>query len=283
MNNIVFIADFFVDEMLGGGELNNEEFIKISAEKGYKLSKINSHLVNLDWLRNNEEHNYIISNFVGLRPDCKEYITKNLNYVIYEHDHKYLLTRNPAIYENFIAPKEHIINRDFYQRARAVLCQSKFHKDIIEKNLNFNNIMNLGGNIWSLEALQKMREYTSKDKRHKCSIMNSEIPHKNTIGAKIYCARKRKEYELIPALKYYDFLNRISNNDTLVFFPKTPETLSRIAVEARMMGMKVLTNNLVGATSEEWFKLKGFDLIDMMTNKREEIFNKTLGTLENAK
>ena len=50
-----------------------------------------------------------------------------------------------------------------------------------------------------------------------------------------------------------------------------PETLSRIVVEARMMGCSVITNELVGATSEEWFKLKGEELIDLMVEKRETI------------
>ena len=38
-----------------------------------------------------------------------------------------------------------------------------------------------------------------------------------------------------------------------------------------MMGMKVLTNNLVGATKEKWFKLKGEPLIEVMKTKRQEI------------
>ena len=66
----------------------------------------------------------------------------------------------------------------------------------------------------------------------------------------------------------------------MVFFPKTPETLSRIIVEARMMGMMVITNNLVGASKEEWFKLRGEDLIEVMTQKRRDIPNiikETLG------
>ena len=47
-----------------------------------------------------------------------------------------------------------------------------------------------------------------------------------------------------------------------MFFPKTPETLSRVIVESRMMGMSVITNNLVGATKEDWYALKGEELID---------------------
>jgi hypothetical protein len=63
----------------------------------------------------------------------------------------------------------------------------------------------------------------------------------------------------------------LSNNDKLVFFPKTPETLSRICVEARMMGMKVITNKNVGASYEDWFPLKGTEMINFMKNKRLEI------------
>jgi len=42
-------------------------------------------------------------------------------------------------------------------------------------------------------------------------------------------------------------------------------------VEARMMGMTVITNKLVGALSEDWFELKGNELIDVMREKRKVI------------
>ena len=68
-----------------------------------------------------------------------------------------------------------------------------------------------------------------------------------------------------------EFLLRLGESEKFIFLPKTPETLSRIAVEARMMGLTVITNNLVGATGEEWFSLKGEDLIEVIRKKRIEI------------
>ena len=38
-----------------------------------------------------------------------------------------------------------------------------------------------------------------------------------------------------------------------------------------MMGMSVVTNDLVGASREDWFKFKGEELIDFMVDKRVEI------------
>ena len=101
--------------------------------------------------------------------------------------------------------------------------------------------------------------------------MNSNIPHKNTIDAIRYCKVKNLDFELIPNLPYHDFLRTLAKNDTFVFFPKTPETLSRVVVEARMVGMKVITNSQVGATQEEWFQLKGAPLIRLMREKRDQI------------
>ena len=275
----VFIADFFADQVPGGGELNNEELISILRED-HDVKKVNSHLVSKQYLESNLAAKYIISNFINLSEECKKYLIENCKYIIYEHDHKYLIDRNPALYKDFLAPNERIVNFEFYQNALAVFCQSSFHQEIVYKNLKLDNIKSLGGNLWSLASLENIRNFTKKEKLDKYSIMDSAIPHKNTYETRRYCELKKIKYELIPSLKYLDFLDRISNNNTLVFFPKTPETLSRIVVEARMMGMRVVTNKLVGATKEEWFRLKGEDLISAMGNKRDEIVNNVIRAFE---
>ena len=65
-----------------------------------------------------------------------------------------------------------------------------------------------------------------------------------------------------------------------MFFPRTPETLSRVIVETRMMGMSVITNDLVGAAQEEWYLKKGEDLITEVKFMRERIPNKILEILD---
>tara|TARA_Y100000590_G_scaffold468196_1_gene649942 strand:- start:3968 stop:4816 length:849 start_codon:yes stop_codon:yes gene_type:complete len=276
---IIFIADFFVDEVPGGGELNNEELISLfNNTKNYynEIAKIKSSDVSLNFIKENLNCSFIVSNFINLHPECKDLLEKECHYVIYEHDHKYLINRNPARFKDFLAPKEAIVNYDFYKNAKAVFCQSSFHSEIVKKNLNLDNIISLGGNLWDTSTLEKMIDFAKKDKRETCSIMNSPISHKNPIGAVNYCKKQNLNFELINPCTYYEFLDKISNNDTFVFFPQTPETLSRVVVEARMMNMKVITNSLVGASGEDWFKLKGEPLISFFQNKREEIL-RTVG------
>ena len=103
--------------------------------------------------------------------------------------------------------------------------------------------------------------------------MESSNPIKNTTDAVTYCKIKKIDYELIPPQKYKEFLTSLSKNNTLVFFPKTAETLSRIVVEARMMGMTTITNKLVGALSENWFEVKGVQLVAVMREKRKTIID----------
>jgi|TARA_Y100000310_G_scaffold319432_1_gene374692 hypothetical protein len=275
----IFIADFFVEHILGGGELNNEECMKILISQGHTVSKLQSHLVTSIFIERNKNANFIVANFVNLRQECKSALLTT-KYVIYEHDHKYLKTRNPAFYKDFIAPQSDIINLEFYQNTLAVLCQSQYHLDIIKKNIHLSNLVNLSGNLWSLSTLKIIEDISTCSKKDRCSIMNSAIPHKNTSDAVNLCIAKKFEYDLIHNPVYNDFLAEVGANKKFVFLPKTPETLSRVAVEARMMNMSLITNNMIGATKEPWFKLKGKDLIDVVYKMREDIPSKVIEVFE---
>lgn len=274
MSKFLFLADFYADQVNGGGELNNEVLIEYLSRNNEVLKK---NTFNFSFEESYKNYKIIISNFIGLSEDQKNNLIKNKNYIIYEHDHKYLKSRNPAKYADYKAPQSEIINYEFYKNANFVLCQSEFHKEILLKNLNINNVISLSGNLWSDEAIQIIEEKSLKNKNKVCSIMLSDNWHKNTEGAIEFCKKNNLYYDLIPPMKNLDFLEKLSNNDTLVFLPKTPETLSRIAVEARMMNMSIKTNKNLGATSEEWFSLKGKDLIKYI---KSTMRNNIISTVE---
>tara|TARA_R110002110_G_scaffold17363_5_gene73441 strand:- start:2367 stop:3962 length:1596 start_codon:yes stop_codon:yes gene_type:complete len=271
MNKILFIADFFSDQISGGGELNNSVLINLLTAKGYEIASINSHLVNERHL--SSQKNIIVANFKNLSEENKSKI-QDKNYIIYEHDHKYLKDRNPGIYPEYKAPKEDIINREFYENAKAVLCQSSFHAKILKKNLEIDNIINLSGNLWSEEHFALLEEMSKVEKIDKYAIMASSIPHKNTSKAVAYCKAANAEYVLIPPSGPQEFLRELGRYKTLVFLPETPETLSRVVVEARMMGMRTKTTNNIGAIHEDWFSKKGLDLINYMRGIQEDLLDK---------
>lgn len=278
MNNIVYISDFFHHEILGGGELNDQELIfQINKKLNHEILKIKSANVTLKHL--NKNNKFIISNFVNLSEDCKQFLSKNCNYIIYEHDHKYIRNRNPAIYNDYLAPKEEITNFQFYKNSKTIFCQSELHKNIIYKNLNLNNIFNLSGNLWSDDVLNYINSINNNHKNDKFAILCSPSSHKNTNETINYCNYKNYKFDLVSDPDYITFLKKLSYNKGLVFLPKTPETLSRLAVEARMLNMQTICNKNVGATYEDWYSLKGRELVDFMFKKKQTIVEVVLEKL----
>lgn len=274
---IFIVSDFFIEEVSGGAEIN--DFILYNElNKILKVKRIRSHELNENLVSSNSF--FIISNFSNINLRVFEKLIKYQNYVLYEHDHKYVFHRNPGIYKNFKVPENEIVNKEFYQNAIKVFVQSDFHKHIIENNLKIKNIVSLGGNLWDDKTLEYLTFLSKKEKKDACSIMFSNIPHKNMNDSIKFCELKNVKYELIEDKIYEKFLEKLSNNSTLIFFPKTPETLSRICVEARMCNMNVVTNNLVGATKEDWFQFKGLELINIMREKRQQIINLVMVTIK---
>mgnify|MGYP001365429714 CR=1 FL=1 len=277
MSKITYISDFYVSEVAGGGEYNDDVLIRELDKIGHDVELHKSQSVRILDINNAEF--IIISNFC-LLPDViiKQILDKK--YIIYEHDHKYLLNRNPAKYKDYLAPKAEIINRQFYKNAVAVLCQSKFHADIVKANLELDNIVSLGGNLWSDQCYRLFEKMCVAPKNNIHAVLNSPIKHKGTKKAIHYCELSNISYNLVADKDPLKFLEKLSAHDTFVFLPETPETLSRVVVEARMMGMSTKTTKNIGAIHEEWFSKKGLDLINYMRYiKQEEIINIVLEKL----
>ena len=267
------MSDFSVAEIpTGGGEINDNELIDILRSRNHKVENLRTREITPEKIKELSGNLFIVSNFILLTESSKKELQQE-KYVIYEHDHKYLASRDPAKYRDYRAPQNDIINRDFYKNAVAVFCQTSFHSKILKTNLMIENVVSLGGNLWSLESLELMKSLSEKEGTTTAAIMDSKTPHKNTIGAVEFCRTKEKEYNLVSSSSPNEFLEKLSANQSLVFLPQTPETCSRLLVEARMLGLGIITNGKSGAVHEEWFKLKGKELISVMESKRDEIAN----------
>ena len=245
MTEISYVADLMLSDLIGGGELNDHELCRL-LDKDFSVKRTYCHKLTEQDLDFNTF--YIISNFIRLPRNVLNKITDNCRYVIYEHDHKYVRNRDPSKFENYVAPDNQIVNLKFYQNAQSIFCQSSFHAGILKRNLKIENVYNVSGNLWSDDSLALMRKLSRKDKENSYSILNSTTKHKNTKNTIFYCEKKGFNYNLISSNNYEKFLDLLSNNQKFIFLPQTPETLSRVVVEARMMGMKTFTNKNIGAS-----------------------------------
>jgi GT2 family glycosyltransferase len=280
MKQIIFVADFFLEQGVNGGaEICNDELINLLEESGYTVKKINcENLRNHIFKKNNF---YIIANFMKLSEDCKKTLSL-FRYIIYEHDHKYVSTNDPSKFVNMVIPFNKIINKSFYEKAEAVLCQSIIHSKVLQKNLLLKNIINTGGNFWSEEKLQILEKHINKNKTIKNAILYSMNKNKGMQQTIDFCNKNKIEFELIKPCNYENFINQLSQVENLLFFPQWLETFNRVCIEAKILGCKITTNRLIGCSYEPWFRQhEGTEMIKFLRFKKKEIYNVFVSLIEN--
>ena len=264
--NIVFISDFFNKQLNGGAENNDSVLINELENRGYNVEKINCSSISTRKIIDSSF--FIVSNFVSLK-----------------HDHKYLKTRDPSSYLDFVAPKEDLINIDFYRKAHAVVVLSNICKKVIEDNLNIENVYNIGCSLWSQERLDFIEELSYNEKNNVFAIMNSSNPIKNTDLAIKVCKDKKLNFDLLNSCSEKEFLIKLSTYKGLVFLPKVLETFSRISAECKMLNCKLVTRpRLLGFASEkDLFSMNGKDLINNIKQRNEKAIELFLTLLEEMK
>ena len=289
LKEAVFIADYFYEQgVYGGAEVCNKNLIHLLEIKyDWKFIKINSSIVDFSFVEENKRKIFIIANFMLLDEKIINFLSdqKEIRYIIYEHDHKYVSTNDPSKFTDMSIPPEYIINRNFYENALCVLVQSKLHGQIIQKNLLLKNIINLSGNVWSSEQIKLLRDKSSSPainhkKQNLYSILQSNNRNKGMEKALTLCKKNGWAYELVPPSEYEKFLTDLQSVSKLLFTPEWVETFSRVCVEAKIIGCSIVSNKLVGCFSEEWVvNNTGQQLlseVEKHSNRIVDIFNEIL-------
>ena len=271
--SIIFVADFLAsDSQRGGAELHDNIVIEHFKSLGFLYDVVRTPNVTMEYVRNNKEKYWFISNFVGLENRVKAYLSKNCQYVIYEHDYKFCKERNPIKYKDFIVPNSNKINVNFFRHAKKVICLSKLHFDIFDKNLNLDNLVAIKCSMWSDEELDYMKTLQDTPKKKGIhAIIESTNPIKKTRESRVFCNNNNLKYDLISSSNYREFLKILSHYESLVFMTGHPEPTPRIAIEAKILNCSLLTQkHLIGVAHEDYFHLTGNDMIEKVRSMRDE-------------
>ncbi len=270
-NKIILISDFFIDDFIGGAALNDEEIFSLFSVS-HDIQKVKSRYLYEGFILENTESLFIISNFFGIVPPIQKLLQEKCKYILYCHDYKFVSHTNPAVFPEFKVPPGQLINVEFHQGASKIICQSGFQKDIYDRNLNLpEKTINFSGNLWSDSHFELLEELRALPKNDKCAIINSPYPQKGVKEAVKYCGQNRFNFDIIEDENYESFLRKLAQYSKLVFFPTTPETFSRIVIEAKMMGLEIVSNDLIGALREKWNTLNGAELAETMKSKKREL------------
>lgn len=260
----ILISDFTIKEVPhGGSEWVNEVLIKKFNLDFEYSSNVQS------WDKNNF---YIISNISLMNSNLVREIP-NLNYIIIENDYKICNSRHPWRYPNSIIPITERINYDIYKNAKAVFVQTTDHLNVYKLNNVIGNFINLNCSIWSEEDLEMLSSFLTNKitKNGKTAVYYTNNWIKNSEGAIKYCNENGLTPELIennPNRR--DFLDKLSDCSQLVFFPIARETFCRLVVEAKCMGLNVITTKNYGASLETWFDFKADEMLKFLKIRTEK-------------
>lgn len=272
--NYLFISDiFYEDGHIGGAEIYNYELINKLKERNHNVTTIHSFFVSPEFLQSCIAgiDFVIIGNFLNVTQSSINFLIRNkIFYYIVEHDYKFLITRDPSVFLNDLAPKESIINREFYASAYKVVAQSLRHKSIIERNLELNNIV-CGVNLWGEDQINNLKKFQNQEKIYDAAVMQHIFAQKGFIQAEQFCKQNKLNYLTIPYnTKHEEFCKNLASCRKLVFFPQVNETLSRVSVEAHCLSTEVIGNNNISFFDEPWSKLRGSELILFLEESREK-------------
>ena len=271
---VALLQDLFDHEIVGGAEKNDSVLLSY-LNNNHNVEPVHTYKIKD---RIDDYDFFIVSNFIMLPDDAKQHLINKKNYIIYEHDHKYVSNRNPGVFPNFNIPTRNIINKEFYVNAKKVFVLSEVCKKVIEQNLQIDNVISIGCSLWSnkcLEIIKSARENSTK--HHEYGILNSGNSIKGTAPAMNFCKSKNINPALIGSPVYGDFIGQLAMCENFIFFPQVLETFSRVCVEAKMVNCNVLTTpKLVGFFSEDYSSLKGEELQIKITSQ----INNALKTFE---
>ena len=278
---IVFAADFYKEQFLGGAELNDDVLLQKLEQRGYTIEKKSCSQLTVEYLSSlKKETPIIIGNFVTLSEEAKSYMMNNVTYIIYEHDHKYDKKRDPSRFANFKIPEREVINRDFYRNAKKIVALTKLAKEVMEKNLGLENIVSIGTSMFSDESLDHMKSLQQTKKEYEHVVVKNKNIMKGTQQALDWCSKNNIEPTLISSSDYKEFLSLLAKSKTLVFVPRLLETFCRLIAEAKALNCKVITKEkIVGFASEQSFSMTGEELIEELrdrTNKAIDLFEQIL-------
>lgn len=275
MPDIELISDFLVSEYLGGAEMVDDNIANLLQTTIHKASA-----VTID-----SNKHYIVCNATHLNNQARNDLIKYGNYSIFEHDFKIHQLREPHYFNNYIFPKNELINLDLFSRAKNVFLQSTDHLNCYSKNTEGIpiNYINLSTSIWSEKELDLLEEIgrTVPYSTYKFAISDNPYPLKGRDQSIAWCKNNGLDYSLIKRTDKETFYKNLANHPVLVSMPIRKESFCRLVVEARCLYMNVITPRTYGAVLEPWFTMSGHELITFLKTKTKENIEKIKSLCKN--
>lgn len=252
-----------------------------------------------DHIENFKDRLWIIGNIMGLyrvNPDTVTKLLTTCDFVKIEFDYNYCEARGDKPHEHLlkckcecphgitgksvIAQTYNLIN----QYAKHIFFMSERQRAIFSSHmptLPFSRSSVLTS-AFTKEALDLLQKYRRLDDNGKYAILAGNggwhSKAKGTDEAVNYCVANNLDYEVLPNQPYHDHIRYLSGFKGIVFLPIIDDTCPRCIIEAKLLGLEVITNTNSQHVTEDWWN-KDINSVRKYITGRPQYFWNTIDGL----
>lgn len=282
---VVCVADFFVEDFRGGAELTTEAILKASPFSVYKFKPSTKKTVEeqKEFVRDNKNKTWIIGNFSSMHPQAlEELVRQGTKYFVIEYDFKYCAFRSPQLHQIQTGQSCDCHMRpigqwmkNFFLSARHVFYMSENQRKwYLERFPELGKNSSVQSSTWEPEHLDKLKQLSTSERSDHWAILTGASWIKGTEQTIEYAKSSKLKYDLLGDLPYQQFIEELSKRKGLIFLPLGFDTCPRIVIEAQLMGLDLILNENVLHVGEEWTKLSGEELLASLKERPLSFWNK---------
>ena len=259
---IVFVADLFAEDYVGGAELTTDALIKSAR---LPVFKVHAKDVSMATLESGHKAYWIFGNFSGMNVDLIPTIVANMNYSILEYDYKFCKYRSVEKHELAEQKPCDCHDQNFGKMISAFFygAESTWFMSEAQQKRWFSRFPFMHEKeSWVLSsvfddaffiAVKMLREKYKDTERKGWLVVGSNSWVKGTLDAIKWCEDNDKEYKVIQGWEYGQVLEEMAQAEGLVYLPAGGDTCPRTVIEAKLLGCKLHLNDNVQHKDEEWF------------------------------
>ena len=269
-DQVIFVADLFSEDYVGGAELTSQALIDSSP---FKILKLKCQELNLDLLKQGKDKYWIFGNFASLNAELIPTIVKNLKYSVLEYDYKFCRFRSPEKHQFETGVEcdcsEQLTGKivsSFFYGAQSLYWMSEEQKSFYHQKFPFlaekdNIVLSSVFDPKTLGTMKALREKIPFSERSGWIVLGSNSWVKGFESAKNWCKENNKDFEVVWNLPYEEVIAKLASAEGFVYLPEGKDTCPRMVIEAKLLGCKLHLNEYVQHKDEEWFSTNDLDSI----------------------
>lgn len=268
---VIFVADMFVDDYVGGAELTSQALIDSSP---FEVFKLHSKDVTMDLLKAGTDRFWIFGNFAHMDGNMIPSIIANLKYAILEYDYKYCRFRSPEKHAETTKTPCDCANQmngklisAFFYGSTALWWMSEKQMERYTTLFPFlaeraNVVLSSVFSNDTLGKIKALRLTHEKSPRKGWIVLGSDSWIKGANEAVAWCKEKELNHEVIWNQPYDAVLVKLAQAEGFVYLPLGGDTCPRMVIEAKLLGCKLHLNDNVQHKDEEWFATDDLESIE---------------------